>query len=681
MICEGIIKRTISALSIMCIFVACDKFDATNIWNKINELDDRVTTLEDNVKKINSELSNLRSLIEAMQKNDMVSKIETLPDGAGYNIIFISGKVISLYNGTDGANGNTPQISIKQDTDGEWYWTVDGDWLIVDGHKMKAVGKDGSDGITPQLKIENGYWYLFNGTDWVKLGKATGENGKNGDTLIKSIVVEDGKVIITLNDEENTVITLRLASEEVPNHDDSEVLPIQDYLVKELCLKYFDMNNDSKFTYGEARSVTNIRDYFKGEAITTFDELQYFTSLNTIGDEAFQNCNKLERIVLPNGLLSIGRDVFTYCTALTEIVLPKSLQSIGQGTFTGCPILTIDLSETIVTTIGDKTFQNCNKLEHITLPSGLLSIGQFAFESCSALSLIDLPQSLQFIGQNAFASCSALTAINLPQSLQVIQIGAFSGCSSINSEVVIPHGVTTINAEVFAGCSSIPSITFHSAISGEIGVRAFYKCSALSAVDLSKTSVTSIGASAFSHCGQLKKIDLPNTVTSIGNCAFYNDSKNYVDCYLPDSISFIGCGAFYGWYFDKNEGYIQFQLPASLIHLGSYSFYHHKIESVKLPASLQEIGKASLYNALAVFFSTENPPVLYDLANGNVTPQEKFFINGDIPANDYPCPFNDRDNITHVYVPKGCYNNYVNYMKKWITWDYNPWTKYLHEYE
>ena len=68
--------------------------------------------------------------------------------------------------------------------DGIYYWTVNNDWLLVDGKKVKAEGIDGTDGgdgtngkdgTTPQFKITDGYWYISydNELSWTKLGKAT----------------------------------------------------------------------------------------------------------------------------------------------------------------------------------------------------------------------------------------------------------------------------------------------------------------------------------------------------------------------------------------------------------------------------------------------------------------------------------------------------------------------------
>jgi uncharacterized protein (TIGR02145 family) len=101
-------------------------------------------------------------------------------------------------NGANGQNGTSPIVGVAKYTDGVYYWTLNGEWLLDDnGNKLPVSGKDGQngangkdgqdgadgkDGITPLLKIENGYWYISydNGATWTESGKATGDNGQDG---------------------------------------------------------------------------------------------------------------------------------------------------------------------------------------------------------------------------------------------------------------------------------------------------------------------------------------------------------------------------------------------------------------------------------------------------------------------------------------------------------------------
>lgn len=240
-------KNIICCLAISAILCGCGEYDDSAIKSDISDLNLRVTKLEQQCRNMNENVSSLQTIIAAIQKQDGIVSVTDLPDNAGYAVLFTSGKTIYLHNctngnngadGKNGADGHTPKISVRLDSDGIYYWTLDGEWLIVDGKKVKAVGedgkdgvdgkdgengtdgKDGKDGITPQLKIEeDGFWYITydNGATWSKLGKAVGDNGKDGadgkdgNNLFKSVTIEDGYAIFVLNDEDQTTIKVPMA--------------------------------------------------------------------------------------------------------------------------------------------------------------------------------------------------------------------------------------------------------------------------------------------------------------------------------------------------------------------------------------------------------------------------------------------------------------------------------------
>ena len=191
--------------------------------------------------EMNTNISSLQTLVTALQENDYIKSVAPLMQGGkevGYTITFGKSNPITIYHGKDGQNGNdgkdgsTPVIGVKQDTDGIYYWTLDGEWLTDGGNKIKAQGTDGQDGnngqdgtngkdgITPKLKIENGYWHISydNESSWTQLGKATGEDGKDGqdgkpgtdgkdgDSMFSSVTQDDDNVYFTLVDK--TVITI-----------------------------------------------------------------------------------------------------------------------------------------------------------------------------------------------------------------------------------------------------------------------------------------------------------------------------------------------------------------------------------------------------------------------------------------------------------------------------------------
>ena len=155
---------TLCAIVIAVAVSSCSKFDDSAIWDKLNEqeqtLNDhekRIAALEELCKQMNTNINALQTLVEALEKRDYITNVSPVrKDGEviGYTISFADSDTITIYhgeNGQDGADGKdgyTPQIGVMKDTDGIYYWTLDGEWLLdAKGNKIKAVGTDGADGM------------------------------------------------------------------------------------------------------------------------------------------------------------------------------------------------------------------------------------------------------------------------------------------------------------------------------------------------------------------------------------------------------------------------------------------------------------------------------------------------------------------------------------------------------
>ena len=227
------------------LFGCGDKYDDSALRNDLNDLENRVAKLEELCKQMNTNISSLQTIVTVLQSNDYITSVTPITnDGEiiGYTITFAKSNSITIYNGTDGKDGVdgsngedgkdgvAPTIGVKQDTDGVYYWTLNGDWLKDDkGNKIKAEGTDGKDGadgsggedgtngkdgVTPKLEIREGYWWISydNETNWTQLGKATGEDGKDGtdgkdgSSIFKSVTEDDENVYFTLADD--TIITV-----------------------------------------------------------------------------------------------------------------------------------------------------------------------------------------------------------------------------------------------------------------------------------------------------------------------------------------------------------------------------------------------------------------------------------------------------------------------------------------
>ena len=187
---------------------AC-KYDDSALTGRVDDLEGRIEKLEELCRQMNTNISSLQTIVTALQSNDYVTGVTPiLEEGTeiGYTITFGQNNPITIYHGQKGEtgatgnDGHTPTIGVAPDTDGNYYWTLDGNWFTDDvGNKIKAQGESGAQGITPQLKIENGYWYVSydNQQTWVSVGPATSEGG-SGDSMFERVTQDDEHVYFTL---------------------------------------------------------------------------------------------------------------------------------------------------------------------------------------------------------------------------------------------------------------------------------------------------------------------------------------------------------------------------------------------------------------------------------------------------------------------------------------------------
>ena len=379
----------------------------------------------------NTNLSALQTIVTALQNNDYITSVDPLTENGkvvGYTIKFAKSNPIVIYNGkdgTDGVDGNTPVIGVKKDGDGIYYWTLDGEFIIVDGQKIKAQGTDGSDGadgVTPKLEIRDGYWWISydNGTNWTQLGKATGEDGKDADSI--KITQDENNVYFELAD--GTVITISKTGQSV----DPNIIQFADENVKKLCVGMWDTNGDLELSYDEAATVTSLGTTFTGNSeIQIFNELKHFTGL-TVLDDAFSGCSNLWKVTIPVNVESMTFNNFKGCVSLKTITFEKGskLKAFTGGHDNNYKIL--------------GAFLDCKSLTTIEIPASVESLGTafkgsslrtITFEKGSKLKSITGGYQNKDNYSGALSDCKALTFIEIPASVETIEIAAFKGCSSL----------------------------------------------------------------------------------------------------------------------------------------------------------------------------------------------------------------------------------------------------------
>lgn len=193
----------IVVLAFIAVFAnSCSKYDDSEIQDEIRQLQEKVNSLEKQCENINDNISQLNQLVKAQLDNDPVTSVRELPNSTGFELALLSGKKITLSNGLAGKDntGNAPVVGIRQYEDGVWYWTLDNEFIVVEGKMLKVYGADGVRGVVPMVKVEAGYWLVSydEGRNWEKLYSADdiGSLPSNPTLIVAINETKDGYDIV-----------------------------------------------------------------------------------------------------------------------------------------------------------------------------------------------------------------------------------------------------------------------------------------------------------------------------------------------------------------------------------------------------------------------------------------------------------------------------------------------------
>lgn len=350
-----------------------------------------------------------------------------------------------------------------------------------------------------------------------------------------------------------------------------------------------------------------------------FKEIQIPYSVETIGTNAFHNCQDLESITLPASLETIESSAFSSCRKLSEIKLPTSLKAIQSYVFDDCSSLKTvsydgslaqwsqitadngflgDSHPSLVT--GDYTAQFISVKDEndpdpppktvtitkytgtestVILPSTINSwpvtkIGEAALKDNTTITSVTIPDSVTEIGANAFAGCTNLTSVTYggDWSKLTIQSGNPAVQDAANAPLFnfefIPPDNTAVIVTNYKYNGAAADVTIPSRYQGKpvttIGHAAFFN-SAVTSVTI-PDSVTSISDEAFINCPKLTNISIPNSVTYIGFSAF-SSCTSLKSITLPSSLSFISGALFLGC-----SQLTTIHIPVSVTSIGNNAF-------------------------------------------------------------------------------------------------------------
>lgn len=352
----------------------------------------------------------------------------------------------------------------------------------------------------------------------------------------------------------------------VANFVSEEYITFADANVKALCVANWDANGDGELSYVEAAGVTNLGNVFKNNtSIHSFNELQHFVLLGSIGEQAFYGCTELTQITIPEQVTIVGGKAFWNCPALQTVTFNAVNCTSMQTTYN---------SNTTYSVFSSDVSGGASALTRVVIGSNVQRIPDYAFKgSVDIYQRLVIPASVAEIGKHAFDGCNSLVQMVI-QGNGLLTIGeyAFNGCSALRSALNLPNSVTSIGQYAFYGCENLPSVTIGTGVE-TVGGFAFWNCPNLATVHFNATncatmySVFNSGTDG-SGATPITTLSIGNTVTRIPDYAF-NDSPGITHAItIPNATTYIGQYAFH------SIQSAELTIGTGVTEIGGYAFWN-----------------------------------------------------------------------------------------------------------
>ncbi len=385
-----------------------------------------------------------------------------------------------------------------------------------------------------------------------------------------------------------------------------------DYLVTEVGAEAF-RNCTGLNSVSLSTNMTYIGDYaFAGCTNLTAVTISGLSNISRMGNGVFENCRSLSSFNVP-GVASIGDRCF-YGAGLTSINLPWTVNSIGNEAFSECDSLVEIAIGDNITQLGQAAFKGCDRLEKVTFSNknNITSIESNTFEDCSQIRQIVFPTSLKTIGDYAFKGCTAMERIVLPDSVMAIGKYVFNGCSNLAS-VTLGCKVTSIgNQMTFGACDQLTSLTCLASVpptigdeGGALGSDFFSRVTLNVLPDAIEAYQSATFWKLFSSIegngpsdGYNFAVDGIYYTIENGQAIVINNGST--GCYsgsivIPDEVTYQGITfpvtAIGNNAFRKCHGLSHVTLPSTIRSIGDNAFFEcYGLHEIDLPSSLTEIG-------------------------------------------------------------------------------------------
>ena len=647
-------KKLLSLLMCGLLLFGCgDKYDDSALRNDLNDLENRVAKLEELCKQMNTNISSLQKIVEALQDNLSISKVEQISDG--YIIHFSDGSTATIKNGKN--SEDAPIIGVKKDTDGIYYWTLDGEWLTDEkGNKVKAQGTDGKDGvdgedgtngkdgITPQLKIENGRWMLSmdNGKTWTDIGQATGADGTDGEDgvdgkdgtngIFKSVTEDNDNVYFTLEDDsvitipksDNSKFAIAFDTTDIAilNGGESKTISYtitdatKNTVVKAIAQDGWKVKVDATSTDKGTITITAPNPIVESEILVFANDGSYRTvmvSLNcmqgqiNIADNSINatSAGGTQEIKLTTNLdytIEIPEDAQSWLSlapetrALREDTIVFEVTA-NEGMQRYTTVALKDEQGKILQTIIFRQLGTCTEVHVETKGELENELAGYDYANIESLKITGVLNDVDFLF--IYRMMPNLKNLDIAEvNITALPIQAFYKSTNVEN-LILPNTLITIGEEMFYQ-SKLKTVVIP-ANATTIGNSAFEQCASLISIDI-PANVETIGTAVFWGCSSLATVTFENgsQLKTIGGGSSYYGAFSYCTALtsieIPASVETIEAAAFKGC---SSLATVTFENGSQLKTIGGGSYSSGAfsdctaLTSIEIPASVETIEAAA----------------------------------------------------------------------------------------
>ncbi|MCS2966373.1 DUF4988 domain-containing protein [Bacteroides ovatus] len=197
----------------VCVMTFSSCYNDDDLKNSISGLEDRMDKLEASLQSVQTDISTLKTLTDALSQNKSIASVLENEDGS-YTIKFSDKTEVTIRNGENGEDA--PQITvIKNEEDGVYYWGI----TSTDG--KKTFLKDGEGNMMPvtaaapkiRINTNTKEWEISTdgGKTWEPTGVYASGEGTGDTSLFSGVSQDDDYAYFTLKD--GTILKLSKSKE------------------------------------------------------------------------------------------------------------------------------------------------------------------------------------------------------------------------------------------------------------------------------------------------------------------------------------------------------------------------------------------------------------------------------------------------------------------------------------